>query len=462
MSDTRIFAGPILRRLRRNEALTQAAMAERLGISPSYLNLLERNQRPVSARVMLVLAEIFGVDPRELSGEDPGGGVAAMRRRLADPLFADLEIDRAELEEWLTVAPNAAMAFARLFDAAPARQAAEGQAEDPIALVRREIERWRNHFADLDTACEELADELRLQSGDLHAAVADRLRARHQLSVRILPEAVMPGKLRRLDLHARQLQLSEMLDSASRSFQLCYLLAQLEFREPIQALVAGAKFGNRAAERFYQRHLFGYVAAAVMMPYGRFLRACEQSGYDILLLQRRFGAGFEHVAHRLTTLQRVGTRGLSFFMVRVDRAGQISKRFAGADRSPLADTEVTCPLWRLHRAFALPGQMEVQIVQLEDGSRWFTLARTVQGAAFGAGGTAAEFAIALGVPLEQAEALSYARGMDLRPASATMIGPGCAACKLPDCTQRSKPPQGITLRFDERERGMTPFDFAPD
>ena len=333
---------------------------------------------------------------------------------------------------------------------------------DPVAVVRSEIERWRNHFADLDSSAEQLADELRLQSGDLYAAISERLRSRHQLSIRILPETTMPGKLRRLDLHARQLQLSEMLDPASRTFQSAFLLGQLEFRSDIQALVNGAEFGNRTAERFYQRHLTGYFAAALMMPYGRFLRACEQTGYDLLVLQRRFGAGFEQVAHRLTTLQRVGARGLSFFMIRVDRAGQVSKRFSGASQAELAQGEHTCPLWALHRSFSDPGKLQVQLVQTQDVSTWVTLSRTVQGAGYGSSGTGPEFAIGLGVSADQAPALSYSRGMNLESSAAVGIGPGCSACRRADCPQRSKPPVGLPLRFDERERGVAPFDFAAD
>jgi len=463
MTDTPLFIGPILRRLRRTTGLTQAAMAERLAISPSYLNLLERNQRPVSARVMLSLAEQFDFDPRSLAGEEPGGGAAMLRRRLGDARFADLTIDAAEIDEWLLAAPNTAAAFARLFDAAAAGPASAVDAPiAPVVLVRREIERWRNHFADLDLAAEELADELRLQSADLYAALAERLRSRHELSIRVLPDPVMPGRLRRLDLHARQLQLSEMLDTASRTFQAAYLIAQIEFQAPIEALVAGAGFADPIAARLFERHATSYFAAALMMPYGRFLRACEQTGYDILVLQRRFGAGFEHVAHRLTTLQRVGARGLSFFMMRIDRAGQVSKRFVGASGLPLPDIAATCPLWDLHRAFSRPSQIQVQLVSLEDDSRWLTLARSVQAIGYGAGGIGAEFAIGLGVPAAQAAALCYARGLDLSAAGATPIGPGCQLCKRRACPQRSLPPAGVALRFDDRDRGVTPFDFGSD
>ncbi len=470
MADQKLFAGAAVRRIRRANGMTQAAMAEALEVSPSYLTLIERNQRPLTAAIMLRLAQRFDFDARTLTGATPGGGLEAIRRRLADPLFADLNIDRIQLEDWIAAAPDAAEAFARAFDRLGTGTAAAMPESDAIAAVRTEIERWRNHFADLDAAAEAFADELRLASADLYGAIAERLRVKHQLGIRILPVDVLPDRLKRLDLHARQLQLSELLDPASRTFAAASELANLELRSEIDALVKGADFAERASERFYRRHLISYVAAAIMMPYARFLRACEGTGYDIELLQRRFGAGFEQVAHRLTTLQRVGARGLPFFMLRIDRAGQSSKRYAGASGSPLVETDARCPLWRLHTAFDLPGQLVRHVVELEDdalsgagqAARWFTLARTVQPQPGRAGTTRAEFAIGLGLDAKLATPLAAARGIDLITGEATPIGLGCRACTRPDCPQRSAPPAGRVLVFNERERGLTPFVWAGD
>jgi XRE family transcriptional regulator, fatty acid utilization regulator len=457
MADQKLFAGHAVRRLRRAAGLTQFVMADRLDISASYLTLIERNQRPVTAPMLLRLAEQFDFDPRRLSGEAPGGGAEALRRRLSDPLFADLAIDRSQLDEWIAAAPDAAEAFARAFD----RMGGSGAPQsDAIAALRREIERWRNHFADLDALAETLSDELRLSAGDLYGAIAERLRINHQLSVRILPVETMPDKLRRLDLHARQLQLSELLDPASRTFAAAFQLGQIEAKGEIDALVAGAGFAERASERMFRRHLTSYFAAAVMMPYARFLRACEATGYDIELLQRRFGAGFEQVAHRLTTLHRVGARGLPFFMIRIDRAGQSSKRYAGASLSPLAAADGRCPLWQIHHAFDVPGRLVRQVVALEDGSRWFTLARTVHPTSGSAGSIRPEFAVGLGLEASLAVPLATARGVDLRLGEATPIGLGCPACTRADCPQRSAPPNGRTLTFNDRERGVTAFSFA--
>lgn len=461
MAKQGILAGPRIKRLRRDQGLTQQGMAEMLGISDSYLALIEGNRRPLTAGLIVRLAELFDFDIRSLGQEEPGGGSAAMRRRLSDPLFADLSIDRTELEAWIDNAPAAAEAFARLFDRWREGGGGEQQGQGPVGAVRREIERWRNHFADLDAHAEALADELRIGAGDLYGAIAERLRVKHQLTIRILPFDVMPDRLRRLDLHARQLQLSELLDPAARSFQAAFQLAQIEAKAEIDALVAGAAFGDRPAERLYRRHVSAYFAAALMMPYGRFLRACETTGYDIQLLQRRFGTGYEQVAHRLTTLQRVGARGLPFFMLRIDRAGQMSKGYAGASGSSLIDAAHRCPLWAIHHAFDQPGRLIRQIAELEDGSRWFTIARSVRHHGGAADVPAAEHVVALGLAAEHANALALARGIDLS-GPAERIGLGCTHCQRVECVQRAAPPIGRTLTINERERGITPFSFAGD
>lgn len=434
-----------------------------LEISPSYLNLIEKNQRPLTAPVMLRLAERFDFDTRTLSAAEPGGGADAIRRRLADPMFADLEIDRDEVAEWLSAAPGGAEAFARVFDTL--RESGGGKSSperlDAVTIARGEIERWRNHFADLDAQAEALADELRLGGSDLYGAILERLRVRYQIAVRILPVDVMPGILRRLDMHARQLQLSEMLDPASRTFQAAFQLGLLEAKTEIDALVSGAGFTDRPAQRLFHRHVTSYFAAALMMPYGRFLRACDQTGYDLDLLQRRFNAGFEMVAHRLTTMQRVGARGLPFFMIRVDRAGLVSKRYAGASNAPLIEAAGRCALWGVHHAFDRSGELVRQLVELEDGSRWFTLARTVRPQHRSAEGITATFSIGLGVAADHADALAAARGIDLK-GTAVPIGLGCTRCQRPQCPQRAAPPDGRLLMISERERGLSPFAFAGD
>lgn len=432
MSQSKLFGGYALRRLRRRDGLTQAAMAQAIGVSASYLNLLERNQRPLSAAVLLRLSEHFDLDARHFAAQEPGGGLDAMMTRLRDPAHAELGVDRTEVEDWLVSAPGTAEAFARLHDGATPGRAPVL----PHRVARAAVERWQNHFPDLDAAAEALADELRLTSGDASHAITDRLRARHQLAVRVLPVEVLPGELQRLDLHARQLQLSELLDPASRVLALALQLARFECADEVEAIVAGAELSDRLAERHLRRTLFGWAAAAILLPYGRFLRACEATGYDLHRLQRRFAIGFEVLAHRLTSLGRLGARGLPFALLRFDRAGQISQRVAGASGLPAAAFGALCPLWAGVRAGERAGELVRQTVELPDGARWRTASRTVWAPAHGAGGLSAQFTIALLID----EGLSHALGSGWSAGGPPMpIGSGCAVCPRSGCPQRALP-----------------------
>jgi len=325
--------------------------------------------------------------------------------------------------------------------------------------VQREIERRGNHFPDLDGAAEALADELRPAGADLYGAIAERLRVKHDLSIRVLPVDVMPDMLHRIDLRAGQVQVSETLDAGGRTFAMAHQLAAIEMRGGIEAAVRGAGFAGSTTEGLFRRYLSNYAAAAIVMPYARFLRACEASGYDLDLLGHRFGVGFEPLAHRLTTLQRVGARGLAFFMIRIDPAGQVLKRHAGASGAAMAMAAGRCPLWRVHHVAARPGETVAQLVELEDGARWLTIQRGVN--ARGWGGVEGQFAIGLGVAAAQVGGLAIARGID-PDGPATPIGLGCRACHRPACRQRSHPPAGRALIVDEGERPVPAIRFAGD
>jgi hypothetical protein len=437
MVESALLAGPSLRRLRKREGLTQAAMAAALGISPSYLNLIERNQRPLSARVLVQVIERFDFDPRSLREDEAIGGVDGLARRLADKRFADLGIDREEVQEFLSAAPQAAAAFARLYDNAGE---AGARVEDPEGDAREAIERWQNHFSDLDHAAEDLADDLRLSRGDMAAALGERLRERHRLSVRILPAEVLPGMVQRLDLHARQLQLSEMLPGAARRFQIARQVGSLELRDEIEELVAGAKLASDEARAAFRNHVLDYLAAALLMPYRRFLRACEQTGYDLAVLQRRFAVSFDQLAQRLTTLQRVSERGLPFFSARFGRTGRMLGFTAGASGAVYPLSGARWPAWVPYAAFESRGQMLTQTVTFGEGEaaprHWFTIARTVEvdGAA-----CSARRAIVLGVEARFAGELAQARGISLAPEDAVPLGGGCPRCGRADCLTPATP-----------------------
>ncbi|PKP96603.1 MAG: XRE family transcriptional regulator, partial [Alphaproteobacteria bacterium HGW-Alphaproteobacteria-15] len=291
-----------------------------------------------------------------------------------------------------------------------------------------------NHFADLDHAAEALADELRLSRGEISAALSERLREKHQLSVRILPAEVMPGQVHRLDLHARQLQLSEMLPGAARRFQIARQVGTLEMREAIEALVAGANLASTEARDHLREHISDYLAGALLLPYRRFMRACEATGYDLAVLQRRFAVSFDQVAQRLTTLGRVGERGLPFFTATIDRAGQMTHFTAGGSGAIYPLEGARWPAWVPFAAFERPGTVLTQAVTFGEGEgtarHWFTITRTVDGDGVMCAGRSA---VVLGIEARFAGDLAQARGVSLDRADAVPLGTPCLRCGRTEC-----------------------------
>ncbi len=472
-SDKKLFLGARLKRLRRDLQLTQGAMAEGLGVSPSYYNLLERNGRPVTAQLLLRLAEAYDVDLRALTAEDTAAG-AGVEEVLADPLFADLGLGRHEASEVSEQAPGIAEAMVRLYRAYLDRGRlidlgaldAEGQRDgapaagpaSPADWVRDVVGAQRNHFPELETMAEALVAALGSEPTDLQAALRDRLLAEHRLQVRVLPAEEMRGELRRYDPHRRRLLISETLAPASRTFALAYQLGDLAYRAELIAMAERLHAPDDASRRLLRVFLTNYLAAAVMTPYALFLQALEATGYDLDRVRGRFGASWEQAAQRLTTLGRPGQRGIPFFMVRVDAAGNVSKRFAGG-AFPFSRFGGTCPRWHVHDCFKTPGRIVPQVIETQEGERWFTLSRTVRRVSGLHTGLEDELAIGLGCELAHAERLVYARGLDMRRPLVTAIGPACRICERPDCAQRAAPPFARRLLVDEVVKSVSPYPF---
>ena len=470
-ADRKLFLGARLKRLRRDLSLTQTAMAADLGVSPSYLNHIERNQRPVSAQLLLRLAETYDVDLRTLNqaGE---ADEARLAEALSDPLFKGLSVPRHELLQLIEEAPGAADALLRLYRAfddqrARARAAAdtgEGLLEaSPADWVREYVQARGNHFPELDQMGEALADALAADApahGDgFEPAARSRLAAKHDLGVRTLPAEVMVEWTRRFDLHRRRLLLSDTLGPASRAFAIAYQLALAEHGPALNAMAEAANAPDEATRSLLKVALTNTLAAAILMPYAAFQQAAEATGYDMARLQARFGVSYEQAAHRLTTLSRPSARGVPFFLMRVDQAGNISKRYA-AGAFPFSRFGGACPRWRLHSAFRTPGRIVTQIIETPDGNRWFTFARTVERQGHDGHGEAHDLAVGLGCELRHAHRLAYARGLDLEQPDATPIGPACRLSHRHPRAERAAAPIDRPLAVDDWSKSVSPYPFA--
>ncbi len=473
MAERKIFAGPRVRRIRNGLGLTQTAMAEALAISPSYLNLIERNQRPLTVQLLLKLASVYKVDLDALQ-EEGAGAAGQLKEVFSDPLLAGELPGDQEIIEITEAAPNAALGIVKLYRAYREQaQRLTGLAEIlaqeghetsvaatrlPIDEVREKLEGRPNFFSRIEDAADIFIRELANPGEDLSASLKAWLKAHHGIAVRILPVHAMPNLKRRYDRHSMRLFLSERLSPFDRTRELAMEVALLAFGGEIMAELEALFLSGSEARRIVRFELARYAAHALMMPYEAFLNAARKTNYDVDLLRLRFDVSFEQVANRLTTLARPEAAGLPFFMLELDHAGNVIRR-AGAQGFPRARFGGLCPKLAIHSAFAQAGQILAEPVEMPDGTKFFTIARTIEGPQAAFGERLRRTAILLGCDWQRAAETVYAEA-SLPPAHSTvLVGAACRLCERVGCLSRAEPPLTRPLGLDEMAAGLSAFDF---
>ena len=461
MAPQKLYAGVTLRETRARLGLTQRSFAEKLGISLPYLNQMENNHRPVSAAVVLALASEFGFDVTELSTGDAERLVTDMREALADPVFADATPPVADLRLTASNAPALARAFLTLHRAY--RQTHERLASLDEALGRdgatlrpspwEEVRDFFHYCDNYIDAVDRAAERFAASAADPVEAALAALAARGIALSRADTEP-----LRTYDAAAKTLILSTRAASATQRFQLLHQVALLTQNDLLEATLDLARFQSDEARAIAKIGMANYWAGAALLPYRPFLSAAQEIRHDLERLADRFGASIEQVAHRLSTLQRPGFKGVPFFFVRVDQAGTITKRHS-ATRLQFARFGGACPLWNVHAAFETPGRFLRQLAETPDGGRYFCLAREVSkpGGSFHA--KVRRYAIGLGCEVSHAPALVYADNLDLSRGFEP-IGISCRICERNDCHQRSVPPLERRLRVNPDRRGLLPYEIG--
>jgi predicted transcriptional regulator/transcriptional regulator with XRE-family HTH domain len=467
--------GAKVRALRRRESLTQVQLAGQLGISASYLNLIEANRRPLPANLLIKLAQLFGVDVGTFATDEDGRLVADLTEAFADPVLDKYDLTSVDVRELAAASPEAARAVLGLYRA---YQAARETADDlssrlsdgesllgadgahasshiPSEEVSDYLQRTGNHFPALETAAEELAARAKLTSDDLYAGLIRHLERQLGVSVQIAHWEQLRGVLRRFDPERKTLILSELLPTRSRTFQLAHQIAIVTLGEVLERHAVDGRFSSDEARVLTKVALGNYFAGAVLMPYAAFHQAARDERYDIDVLGRRFRVGFEQVCHRLTTLRRPGVEGVPFHMIRLDVAGNISKRFS-ASGIRFARYSGVCARWNTFSAFLTPGMIRIQVSQMPDGMAYFCIARTIQKDAGGYHAQQPVQSIGLGCRIEFARELVYSDGVDLENRGTLVpVGITCRLCERTQCEQRAVPSLKVPLHVDENVRGLS-------
>lgn len=469
-SDTPKLGGRV-RRLRRQENLSQAALAAELGISASYLNLIEHNRRNLTVPILIKLAERFDLELSEIAESDEGRLSADLMEAFGDDLFGDIGLTNTDVRDLVSSNSTVARAILALYDryrnirddadmavANPRSANDEAPASDrlPSEQVSDFLQARANHFPELEEAAERVGHDSALSGEDTLGAMSTFLTNTFGVRVVDLPEDESRA-VRRFDPESRILALSNMLPAASRNFQAAHQIGLLAAEREIDLLVDEGDFTGEDGRRLARIALANYFAGALLMPYDAFHKAAKTHRYDVELLQHRFGVSFEQACHRLTTLQRPRKRGVPFHLLRSDIAGNISKRFS------LSGIHIprhggACPRWNVYTAFLQPGTINVQISQMPDGKTFFCIARTVLKSGGGYGQPRSYLSIGLGCEMSDASELVYADGIDLdRPERVVPIGVSCRTCSRMDCGQRAFPPVAHALETDENARGISAY-----
>ncbi|MHC5209347.1 MAG: helix-turn-helix domain-containing protein [Planctomycetota bacterium] len=462
--------GNKVRSLRKRSGLTQAQLAEQLGISPSYMNLIEHNRRAVTVPVLLRLADVLGADLGQFAADDEARMVGELAEVFGDRALSGHELGPSDLAELTQASPTACRAILDLYRAyRSARDDARAMveryaggaaagADDPLPpedQVTDLIQQYNNHFPELEAAAEAIRVSLPPGAGEIDRHLVRHLQEAHDVTVEVVPGDPSGSIVRRFDPKARRLALSEVLPPRSRSFQLAHQLALLGCRTEIDAVLARARPTTPDARALTRVALANYFAGAVLMPYDAFLEAAREVRYDVEMLGHRFRTSFEQVCHRLTTLQRPGATGVPFHFVRVDIAGNVSKRFS-ASGIRFSRYGGSCPRWNVHAAFLSPGFIRTQLSAMPDGTTFFCIARTVRKEGGGFLVPQTRLAIGLGCEISHARELVYADGVDLDNLDAAVpIGVTCRLCERTDCRQRAFPPLLHTQDVDENVRGAS-------
>jgi hypothetical protein len=464
--------GSKVRTLRRREGLTQADLATRLDISASYLNLIEHNQRPLPAHLLLRVAQVLHADLGTFTDDSSARLAADLQEVFGDPLFVEHPLTTNDLRE-LAENTSAARAVMSLYHAYRAQidstRALAGKVYDgrdflgvnPAHLPSEEVSDVLQHnvnfFPELEAAAEEVAQRGAFDRADMFRSLVHYARERHGVTVELTPVSRDRGAVvRRFDPERRTLSLSEVLPPWSRQFQVAHQIGLLEARPAIDPILARSEnlLTTPESATLCRVALANYFAAALLMPYDEFLRIAEDVRYDIELLQHHYTASWEQVCHRLTTLRKPGASGVSFHFVRVDIAGNISKRFSGTGIR-FARFSGSCPRWDVHAAFLTPGRIRTQLSKMPDGTAYFCVARTIR-KSFGYASGDALMAVGIGCPVQQARKLVYGDGTDLDNLDAAVpIGTTCRLCERLDCDQRAFPPLQYGLAVDENVRGRS-------
>ena len=288
-------------------------------------------------------------------------------------------------------------------------------------------------------------------------ALCDFLKTEYGVKViDLLPEDDKPFSKKYLK-NQKELHLSDYVALETKKLYASAQIAQEGAMTIIENYLSEFKFPSEESKKLTKVALLNYCGAAILMPYKLFHKECIKQKYDLELLQNTFACTFEQIAHRVTCLQDPKLPGIPFHFLRVDVAGNISKRFS------LSGIEIpryggACPRWNVYSAFSRPGVIQAAVSKMSNGEKYVCIARTVEKGVGRYGKKKSILSIGLGCQAKYAKDFVYTENLDLNDKKTEIpIGVSCRTCDRLDCSQRAFPPLHKKFDVDINNRGVSVY-----
>ena len=471
MSQIDLKIGPKIKSFRRQLGLQANKLAEQLGISASYLNLIESGKRKIDGDLLLKVCEELKIELSDLTNKSDLNLVNNISELLDDKLFEDLDIVGPEVKDLVNTNPKIAKALIKLGDNFKQKdheiinkvENLSGKIIDsrktafPGEVISDFLQEKKNYFPKLEEFANNVFEKVQKNNRTRYVALCEFLKTEYSITVKdVIPDEGKPfSKI--FDKNKKELLLSDYNSLETKKLHAAAQIAQEGAMEEINNYLSEFKFPTEESKRLTQIALLNYCGAAILMPYKLFHSECKKLKYDLELLQNTFATSFEQVAHRVTSLQDPKLPGIPFHFLRVDVAGNISKRFS------LSGIEIpryggACPRWNVYSAFSRPGVIQAAVSKMTNGEKYVCIARTVEKGVGRYGQKKSMLSIGLGCEAKYAKDFVYTENLSLSDKKTEIpIGVSCRTCDRLDCSQRAFPPLHKKFDVDVNARGVSVY-----
>ena len=471
MSQIDLKIRPKIKAFRRQLGLQANKLSEQLGISPSYLNLIESGKRKIDGDLLLKVCEELKIELTDLTNKSDLNLANNLSELLGDELFEDLDILGPEVQDLVNTNPKIARALIKLGDNYKQKgqeivskvENISGKIIDgrktsfPGEVVSDFLQENKNYFSKLEKFADDIFNRIQINNRATYMALCDFLKTEYGVKVKdVLPEDGKPfSKI--YYKSQKELHLSDYVALETKKLYAAAQIAQEGAMVVIENYLSEFKFPSEESKKLTKVALLNYCGAAILMPYKLFHQECIKQKYDLELLQNTFACTFEQIAHRVTCLQDPKLPGIPFHFLRVDVAGNISKRFS------LSGIEIpryggACPRWNVYSAFSRPGVIQAAVSKMSNGEKYVCIARTVEKGVGRYGKKKSILSIGLGCQAKYAKDFVYTENLDLNDKKTEIpIGVSCRTCDRLDCSQRAFPPLHKKFDVDINNRGVSVY-----